>query len=173
MKNTTVFTLTLFLSLFVISSGSAQSLVQNKETTKKILAAVDAGDLVAFSKYVSPAVVEHMPFPPNMPAGSDFEKSKALIAGFHAGFPDAKTTIVNMVAEGDLVIVQSVWTGTNTGSFMGAPATGKPVKIDQVDIIRYDNTGKGVEHWAVLDQLGMMQQLGMMELLGAMPGGGN
>ncbi|MEQ1743906.1 MAG: ester cyclase [Saprospiraceae bacterium] len=161
MKNTTFFALTLFLSLFTIGSGSAQTLAQNKETTKKILAAVDAGDLMAFAKYVNPAVVEHTPFPPDMPAGSDFEKSKMLIAAFHAAFPDAKTTIVNMVAEGDMVIVQSVWTGTNTGSFMGGPATGKPVKIDQVDIIRYDNTGKGVEHWAVQDQLGMMQQLGM------------
>lgn len=161
MKNIQFFALTLICLLSGISA-TAQTPAQNKETTLKILTAIDAGDLMAFSRYVSSSVTEHMPIPPDVPGSNDFEKVKNLIAGYHAAFPDCKTNVVNIVAEGDLVIVHSNWTGTNTGSFMGAPATNKPVSIDQVDIIRYDKAGKGVEHWAVLDQLTMLQQLGMI-----------
>lgn len=161
MKNILFLALTLICLLASISV-SAQTPAQNKETTLKILTAIDAGDLMTFSKYVSPTVTEHMPIPPGVPGSNDFEKVKNLIAGYHAAFPDSKTTVQNIVAEGDMVIVHSNWAGTNTGSFMGAPATNKPVSIDQVDIIRFDKTGKGVEHWAVLDQLTMLQQLGMI-----------
>lgn len=164
MKNFRFFALAL-CCLFAarLTVAHAQTPAQNKETTRKILAALDAGDLDAFSRYVSPAVIEHMQFPPDMPReGSDFEKVKMLIAAYHAAFPDSKTIPINIIAEGDMVIVHSLWTGTNTGPFMGMPATNKPVRVEQVDIVRYDASGKGVEHWAVIDQLGMMQQLGMI-----------
>ncbi len=162
MKNTLFFALTFSMLLFGLSTMYAQTPAQNKETTKKVLAAIDAGDLLTFSKYVSPTIVEHMPMPPDVPGSTDFEKVKNLLAGYHAAFPDSKTTVMNIVAEGDMVIVHSTWTGTNTGSFMGAPATNKAVSIDQVDIVRFDASGKGVEHWAVIDQLTMLQQLGMI-----------
>lgn len=167
MKKIQAFCLTVFSILLGLGTTYAQTPAQNKLTTQKILAAIDAGDLSAFSMYVSPSVVEHMPFPSGMPpAGSDFERAKLLIAGYHAAFPDSKTTVLNMVAEGDKVMVHSRYTGTNTGEFMGMPATNKPVSIEQVDIIRFDATGKGVEHWAVIDQLTMLQQLGVIPMEG-------
>lgn len=162
MKNTLFLLVALCIGLVGLTTSHAQTAAQNKETAIKILAAVDAGDLVSFSKYVSPTVVEHMPMPPDVPGGNDFEKVKNLLSGYHAAFPDSKTTVLNIVAEGDMVIVHSNWTGTNTGSFMGAPATNKAVSIEQVDVIRFDKTGMGVEHWSVLDQLTMLQQLGMI-----------
>lgn len=45
---------------------------------------------------------------------------------------------------------------------MSMPATNKKVDLEQVDIIRYDAAGKGVEHWAVIDQLTLLQQLGVI-----------
>lgn len=167
MKNFQILCLTVCAILLGIDTAHAQTPAQNKVTTQKILAAIDAGDLNAFSMYVSPSVKEHMPFPPGMPsAGSDFERAKTLIAGYHAAFPDSKTTVLNLVAEGDKVIAHSRYTGTNTGDFMGMPATNKAVSIEQVDIIRFDAAGKGVEHWAVIDQLSMLQQLGVIPMDG-------
>lgn len=158
----TILSFVLFLALCA-SSLAAQTPAQNKETTVKILKAVDAGNVEAFASYVSPALVEHMPMPPDLPANlSDFEKAKMMIAGYHAAFPDSRTEILHIVAEGDLVIVHSLYTGTNTGPFMGMPATNKAVRVEQTDIIRFDAAGKGVEHWAVVDQLTMMQQLGLI-----------
>ena len=39
------------------------------------------------------------------------------------------------------------------------PPSGKSATWQQMHIIRFTN-GKQVEHWAVIDQLGMLQQLG-------------
>ena len=162
MRNNAIFCLTL---VFLLQAGfvAAQTPAQNKETARKILAAVDAGDINQFAMYVSPSLVEHMPPPPDAPkTSSDFELAKMLIAGYHAAFPDSKTTIRNLVAEGDLVVIHSVYAGTNKGVFMGMPATNKSVSVEQVDIIRFDPAGKAVEHWSVVDQLTMLQQLGVI-----------
>jgi len=163
MKLTKFFSLSLLTFFLGFGAATAQTPAQNKENTKKVLAAIDAGDVNTFAMYVSPSVVEHTPFPPGTPdAGSDFERMKLLIASYHTAFPDSKTTIKNIVAEGNMVIVHSLYSGTNKGAFMGMPATNKAVSVEQVDIIRYDAAGKGVEHWAVIDQLTMLQQLGII-----------
>ncbi len=46
-----------------------------------------------------------------------------------------------------------------TGEFMGMPASGRSAAWDEVHIGRFAN-GKLAEHWAVVDQLGMLHQLG-------------
>ena len=51
--------------------------------------------------------------------------------------------------------------GTNLGSVMGKPPTGKKVAVDVIDIARFKD-GKIMEHWGVPDQLGVMIQLGHM-----------
>ena len=166
MKTVKIFC-TLSLLLFALQFAAAQTPAQNKETAKKIMAAVDAGDLNAFAMYVGANLVEHTPPPPGFPkASSDFEMDKMLIAAFHQAFPDGKATILNIVAEGDMVIVHSRYTGTQKGEFMGMPASNKPVDFEQVDVMRFDAKGKGIEHWAIVDNMTMMMQLG------ALPGGG-
>lgn len=163
MKNIKILPLIVLVLLLGFGTTHAQTSAQNKETARKILAAVDAGDFATFARYVSPSLIEHMPPPPGVAkTGSDFELAKILINGFHEGFPDSKTTILNIAVEGDLVIVHSVYTGTNKGSFMGMPATNKTVRMEQVDIMRFDARGIGVEHWSVMDQLTMLQQLGVI-----------
>ncbi len=163
MRNIRIFTILLLACFACLSALNAQTPAQNKETAKKILAAVDAGDFDAFARYVSPSLVEHMALPPGFPKGAnDFETTKMLIAAYHAGFPDGKTNIVKIVAEGDLVMVYSRYTATNSGEFMGMPATNKKVDVELADVMRFDANGKGVEHWSVMDQLTMMQQLGLI-----------
>lgn len=48
MKISKIFTLSLCGLLLCLSSIHAQNIAQNKESAKKIMAAVDAGDLNAF-----------------------------------------------------------------------------------------------------------------------------
>lgn len=43
------------------------------------------------------------------------------------GFPDCKSEILNEFAGDDQVLIEVRWTGTNTGSFRGTPATDKAV----------------------------------------------
>ena len=42
---------------------------------------------------------------------------------------------------------------------MGVAPTGKTVQIDLIDIVRIAD-GRIVEHWNVVDQLGLLRQLG-------------
>ena len=39
---------------------------------------------------------------------------------------------------------------------------GRQLRIDLIDIVRVDG-GRIVEHWAVIDQLGLMRQLGALQ----------
>ncbi len=52
--------------------------------------------------------------------------------------------------------------GTNKGSFMGAPPTGKKFETELMSIYRIAD-GKIVEHWGENDATGLMMQLGLMQ----------
>ena len=78
-------------------------------------------------------------------------------------FPDRRTTIEDMIAEGDRVVVRMRMTGTNTGGlpWFGVPANGKKVDVQWISTYRLAD-GKAAEHRAVMDVLGLMQQLGVI-----------
>jgi steroid delta-isomerase-like uncharacterized protein len=82
-----------------------------------------------------------------------------IVTVLHVAFPDIEFVIHDQIAEGDMVATRKTFRGTHLGDFMGIPATGKPVIVDSIDILRIAN-GQLAEHWTVLDMLGLMQQLG-------------
>jgi steroid delta-isomerase-like uncharacterized protein len=82
-------------------------------------------------------------------------------AMFTSAFPDWHTTVDEMVAEGDKVVVRITSNGTHQGEMQGIPATGKPVTQNAIIIYRLTN-GKIVEGRLQTDNLSMMQQLGLM-----------
>ena len=98
---------------------------------------------------------------PNVPQGK---------AGFVSYFtakwkavPDSGCSVKRIVAEGDIVMVYSVSTGTHTGEgWLGAPATGNKLSFDVVDIFRIED-GKLAEHWDVADTLTLFTQLGLVK----------
>jgi predicted ester cyclase len=61
---------------------------------------------------------------------------------------------------GDKATARLTFTGTHAGTFMGKPATGRPVKFLAIDILRIEH-GKIVEDWHLEDNLTFMQQLGV------------
>jgi predicted ester cyclase len=79
---------------------------------------------------------------------------------FRAAFPDFRATIHDQIAEGDKVVTRKVFHGTHHGELMGVAPTGRPVEIEVIDIVRVKN-GRIVEHWNVVDRLGLLQQLGV------------
>jgi predicted ester cyclase len=88
------------------------------------------------------------------------EGAKEVIGTLRSWFPDFEMTAEDLVAVGDKVWARFVARGTNLGPFMGNPPTGKKVRTDVIDIVRFHD-GKIVEHWGVPDQLGVMLQLGL------------
>jgi len=113
----------------------------------------------AYWELNDPDFVNLAPLPPGIAA--DREGGFAYLFGFMNAFPDSRVTIDDMIAEGDQVVTKKTFTGTHTGEFAGIPATGKPVTLQFVDIMRLRD-GRIVEHWNCIDQLSFMQQLGVI-----------
>jgi steroid delta-isomerase-like uncharacterized protein len=89
------------------------------------------------------------------------EALKPFVASYLTAFPDLRFTIEDLIAEGDKVVWRFKATGTNTGSFMGGPATGKSAAITGTITFRLENS-RMAEAWLNLDVLGMLQQMGII-----------
>ena len=115
-------------------------------------------DLAAFNTYYDPNMKDHA-LPPMLPPG--LEGRKMFASAFLAAFPDIHVHIEDLIAEGNRVVTRWSAHGTHRGDLMGIPATGKTVNFTGIAQDRFEN-GKSVEHWEIIDQLGLMQQLGVI-----------
>ena len=116
------------------------------------------GNLAVADELSSPELVEHQDFGPNHAPGA--EGVKAVIASLRRAFPDFHLEIEDLVVDGELVWLRMTGTGTNDGSFMGHPPTGKRMRTPVFDLLRVRD-GRLVEHWGVPDRLGALFQLGL------------
>lgn len=101
--------------------------------------------------------------PPGFPA--DRSGLAIFVQAIHAGFPDFNYEVVGQWQDGDMHIGHIKGSGTMTGEFNGMPPSGKSATWDEVHIGRYAG-GQLAEHWAVVDQLGMLTQLGFVPPMG-------
>jgi steroid delta-isomerase-like uncharacterized protein len=137
---------------------------QNKALARRMVEEIfNRGNMSLIDEFLAPDFVEREELPPGIP--SDREGVTQLTAMLRSAFPDFKATIDDIIAEGDKVVIRQTWIGTHEGEFMGIPPTGKSVSFEVIDIIRIAG-GKFVEHWGLMDSMGMMQQLGAMPMPG-------
>jgi steroid delta-isomerase-like uncharacterized protein len=133
-------------------------------TTNKALVTefIDAlftrGDLNAVDRYLAPGFVNHDPFPGFAP---DLEGFRRIGQIFREGFPDWRSQLEALIAEGDLVTERFTARGTHRGEIMGVPPTGREVVLAGINIFRVQD-GKLVERWGRTDDLGLLQQLGIV-----------
>lgn len=85
----------------------------------------------------------------------------AVVEAFLQGFADFRGKTQHVLAEGDKVVVFTLWRGTHTGPFRGLAPTGKPVAFETVDLFRIA-AGRIVEHWDVVDRLAFQSALGVV-----------
>jgi steroid delta-isomerase-like uncharacterized protein len=166
-----------FLSLYVLSQFpvhthpskeptqkgvSTMSTEDNKATVRRwIEEAVNQGNVAVFDELSASNWVYHDPNLPDVRTLADYKRS---MTEARSPFPDFHTTIEDLIAEGDQVVMRLTWRGTNTGDFvtpMPLPATGKQVTMTNITIVRFAG-GKAVEVWNVGDSLGLFQQLGLI-----------
>ena len=91
------------------------------------------------------------------PAGATDRGAQVLFDAF----PDFHVTVEDMLAEGDKVMYRGRVSGTHTGEFMGAHPSGKRFEVTEMHVDRVAG-GKIVEHWGLLDIMGMLQQIGVI-----------
>ena len=87
------------------------------------------------------------------------EGLKEVIGMLREAFPDMHWVVDEMIAEGEKVVTRFTWTGTQQGTFMGIPATGRSVAVKGVVIDRIIG-GMMTDSRILMDTMGMMQQLG-------------
>lgn len=78
-----------------------------------------------------------------------------------AGVPDLNLHIHTVVAEGDKVLACLRFRGTHSGELFGNPPTGNAIDVEVFDLFRFGDDGRMIEHWAMVDSLGLLRQLGV------------
>jgi steroid delta-isomerase-like uncharacterized protein len=130
---------------------------ENKAITRRFLDEVaNAGNIAVLDELYAPDFIDHS-VPPGVPGTT--EAAKGFWMMFRGAFPDLHYTLEDEVADGDRVAQRFTAHGTMRGDFQGMPASGKEATWSEIHIIRFAD-GKVVEHWGVVDQLGMLAQLG-------------
>lgn len=122
--------------------------------------AFNTGNLSALDEICEPDILDHSTAA-NRIQPYNFEAFKGRVYGHRVGMPDLRVSITNMIIEGDLLSFQWEMTGTNTGPYLGRPASGNPIWVTGMNLERLED-GKIVEHWSYQDKLALMQQLGVM-----------
>lgn len=92
--------------------------------------------------------------------GQGREGFRAQWKKWRAAFPDLHFECKEFVAEGDKVLTRWTMTGTHSGEFLGAPATGNKISVEGMSLDRIENglVAEGFDGW---DNIGFRRQLGI------------
>jgi steroid delta-isomerase-like uncharacterized protein len=133
---------------------------ENKAVSRRVVEEIfNGGNLDLADELYAPDYVLH---DPSLPEDLHGPEGLKQYAGMNLGaFPDARVTVEDQIAEGDMVVSRWTATGTHTGELMGIPPTGRYVEVSGITINRFSG-GRIAEDWYQSDDLGMMRQLGVM-----------
>jgi steroid delta-isomerase-like uncharacterized protein len=135
---------------------------QNKKIVRRVFEEPWKGNLAVVDELVASNYIGYdpaVPEPLRGPAGV-----KEFISTYREAFPDARITVEQQLAEGNLVATRWSGRGTHEGELMGIEPTGTQVTVSGLTISRLEG-GKIVEEFLNWDTLGMMQQLGAIPAL--------
>src|SRR5687768_5345782 len=105
----------------------------NKTIVARLYREISSDNLDILDELLAINFVEHEVIPglPSTRAGV-----RQMFAGMRAGFPDLQMVVEDMIAEGDKVFVRATMRGTQRGTFMEIPASGKKVQVAVADFFR-------------------------------------
>lgn len=127
-----------------------------REAYSRLIAAVEANDPDALARVISPDIVDHGAFPGQPPGLAGIAH---WMRGMHASLSGLSGVVEDTVVEGDKVASRITWRGTHAGPFLGVPATGKPVTLTSIQLLRFEN-GLVAEWWGVPDLYRTLTDLG-------------
>lgn len=125
-----------------------------EQTALNLLAAADEGNVEKMLTYLSSDSKHYF----GGVSTSNEELGKRVL-GFKSAFPDIKRELTVVSSCNGTVVLKGWLVGTNTGSFMGRPATGKKIKVSALGVYKFNAEGKITEGWVEMDTAGFMAQL--------------
>jgi len=133
---------------------------QNKTVIRRFLEAWNNRQPEAFDDLIAHDVVRHCQATPTVEV-QNLDQLKRFLQQDTAIFPDSRQTIVEMVAEGNLVGVWGMYEGTQRGPIGPLPALGARTQFDFGAVFRMAD-GKIAEWWITWDNMTILRQLGHM-----------
>jgi steroid delta-isomerase-like uncharacterized protein len=132
---------------------------QNKTLVEEFIQALfTKGDVSAVERYLADDFVAHDSPMPDLPGdATGFREAATRI---RAAFPDWRSDVHLLMAEGDYVAEHFTASGTQRGDFMGVSATNRMVQVPGINIFRLRD-GKISERWGLLDMAAFFAQLGV------------
>lgn len=136
-------------------------MADNKQAVRAIEAAWSSNRLDDLDECFSTGFVTHASAP-GLPPG--LEGAKLAHQFSMKAMPDRQVEIVDLIGDGDKVVVRTRTTGTNTGGFewLHVGPNGRKVDVESWAIYRFED-GKAAEMWGLNDVFGLAMQLGAME----------
>ena len=113
------------------------------------------GNAAAAAEFLAPGFVSHNSFGIEVLGPEGYGRS---VLGFREVFPDLHTTLEDVIATDDRVIVRGTDRATHRAEFMGYPPTGRQVVTTWIEIFRIDD-GKAIEGWLETDRKRFEEQL--------------
>lgn len=145
MKNVSIFSLTLFLLCSLIQFAAAQdNTARDKANIQKAYDALNRRDWATFESLCTTNYTDYNVGP--VPAVG-IKAAVDLYKQFQAAFPDFNIKINEIAPAGNgRYLLRVTITGTNTGSFMMLPPTGKAIKFNDADLVELNAEGKCFSH---------------------------
>jgi predicted ester cyclase len=116
-------------------------------------------NLDSVEKLKVPEYIDWDPYPGQTEFLSGF---KSVLVLFFDAFPNFRYDVQEELVEGDMLVCLGRWSGTNTGVFMGRPATGGHMTGRRIDVVRFSGD-KMTERWGTGPELQMLQLMGVLE----------
>jgi steroid delta-isomerase-like uncharacterized protein len=164
--------LTALVGASLLAAHAADETERNREIVRRHLELMNRGDWKQAAELFAPDVRHHLG---NWQQGSEriVQGQQTMVDNLEdifRTFPDLKMEIVEMVAEGESVVVRCKVSGThegvgarriNGGFLAGVEPTHKRFVVQHMHWYKVRG-GKIVDHYASRDDLGMTQQLGLL-----------
>lgn len=133
----------------------------NNRIAVEYFTAFVAGDAAWWRENISSDFRRHDPGLPHEvvgPSGLQHHHDVLL-----AGVPDLNLPIHDVMQDDVKVLVRLRFRGTHKGEWFGMAPTGNAIDVEVFDLFRLAG-GQLVEHWAMVDTLGLLKQLGVTSL---------
>lgn len=129
-----------------------------RQIAELFYAAMSTGDSTLLDRALAPNWVDRT-LPPGRQPGR--EGIRQALQVLRTAMPDLVCTVQEIFFDGDKAISRIIFSGTHTGNFLSAPATGQPIQFIAFDIHRI-HAGQIVESWHLEDNLALFQQTGLI-----------
>ncbi|MCP4686004.1 MAG: ester cyclase [bacterium] len=146
---------------FSSCSNVADQNAANKALVTETFEALNNRAYETLDQYMATDFVRHSQATVEAPLIESLEAFRAMLAVWDGALPDAKMTLHQLIAEGDLVAFYVTYAGTHTGPMGPYPPTGKEMSLECFGYHRIEN-GKIAETWVTWDNMATMAQLGLL-----------